>query len=77
KRRRHRGRKLKLRPTSAVGGPGTIKLRLRLTKHAKRKLRRTGKLKVRARITFTPQGGLANTRTIKLKIRSKHHTHRH
>jgi hypothetical protein len=71
RRRPHRGRKLKLRPSSASGGPGTIKVRLRLTKHAKRKLRRTGKLKVRARITFTPQGGLANSRTAKLKLKLK------
>jgi hypothetical protein len=34
-------------------------------------LRGTGKVAVRARITFAPQGGLANTQTAKLKIKGK------
>ena len=64
-------RKLLLKPSSASGGPQTIIVPLRLTKLAKAKLRRRGKLSVRARITFKPQGGIANTQTAKLKIAGK------
>jgi hypothetical protein len=60
-----------LKPSSASGGPGTIKVRLKLTKAAKQKLRRKGKVKVNARITFTPNGGTANSKTAKLKVRRK------
>ena len=64
-------RRLLLKPSSASGDPPTVAVALRLTKRAKQKLRQTGELKVRARITFTPQGGLANTQTAKLKIKGK------
>jgi hypothetical protein len=58
-----------LKPSSAPGDPPTISVPFRLTKLAKAKLRRKGKLSVTARITFTPLGGLANTQTAKLKIK--------
>lgn len=42
-----------------------------LSKLAKQRLRQKGKVTVGARITFTPQGGLANTQKAKLKIKGK------
>jgi hypothetical protein len=59
-----------VRPASAEGGPGTITIALRLTKPAKSKLRRAGKVKIPARITFSPVGGLPNTQAVKLKVKS-------
>jgi hypothetical protein len=67
-----RKRRLLLKPSSASGGPGVIVVPLRLSKLAKAILGKTHKVKVRARITFTPLGALANTQTAKLKIRTKH-----
>jgi hypothetical protein len=64
-------RRLLLKSSDSSGDPPTITARLHLSKLAKQRLRRTGKVAVRARITFAPQGGLANTQTAKLKIRSK------
>jgi Kelch motif protein len=69
--KKQRKRKLLLNASGASGDPPTIKVQLRLTRLAKQRLRRKGKVTVRARITFAPQGGLANTRTAKLKIKSK------
>jgi hypothetical protein len=60
-----------LRPSSASGGPGTIEVPLDLTKLAKKKLKRKGRVTLGAKITFTPQGGLANTQMAKLKIKTK------
>jgi Kelch motif len=68
---RKRKKRSPLRPSSASGGPGTIAVPLRLGKAAKGKLRRKGKVRVRATITFSPQGGLANSQTAKLRIRAK------
>jgi len=67
-----RKRRLLLKPSSASGGPGVIVVPLRLSKLAKAMLGKAHKVKVRARITFTPLGGLAKTQTAKLKIRTKH-----
>jgi hypothetical protein len=58
-----------LKPSSATGAPGTIQVKLRLTKAATRKLRESGRVKMRARITFTPNGGTANTQTARLKVK--------
>src|SRR5215207_4567686 len=60
-----------LNPSSASGGPPTIEVRLALNKGAKRKLRQKGKVKVNARITFTPAGGVAKTQTARLTIKGK------
>src|SRR5829696_4977366 len=60
-----------LKRSSAAGDPPRISVPLRLSKFAKERLRRKGKVKVRARITFVPLGGLANTQTTRLKIRSR------
>jgi uncharacterized delta-60 repeat protein len=65
------GSKKLLKRSSAAGGPGTIAVKLRLTKAGNRTLREKGKLRVRARITFTPNGGTAATQTTKLKIKTK------
>ena len=63
--------RLLLKPSSASGDPPAITVRLLLSKLAKQRLRQMGKVTVSARITFTPQGGLANTQTAKIKIKSK------
>ena len=63
--------KRSLKQSSASGGPGNITVLLRLTKAAAKKLRLVGKLKVRAAITFTPNGGVPNTQTAKLRLTSK------
>jgi hypothetical protein len=60
-----------LKPSSAKGGPGAIAVTLKLTKGAASKLRRAGKLKLRAAITFTPTGGLPSSKTAKLKLKAK------
>jgi hypothetical protein len=58
-----------LKPSTATGGPGEIRLKLKLTKAANAKLRHKGKLKVRAAVTFEPDAGFAGTRTLKLKLK--------
>jgi hypothetical protein len=52
-------------------GPGTVSVALRLTKVAKQKLGRKGKLRVNASITFTPTGGTANQKPATLKFKVK------
>jgi hypothetical protein len=47
-------RRRALRRTSASGGPGRIALKLKPTAKGKPRLRRTGKLRVEARISFAP-----------------------
>jgi hypothetical protein len=64
-------RRLSLRPSSAAGGPPTVTVQMLLTKTAKQKLRQKGKVRVNARITFTPTGGVARTQTARLKIKAK------
>lgn len=64
-------KKLFLKASNGTGGPPTITVALRLTKFAKQKLRQKGKVTAKARITFTPNRGLANTKTAKLKIKGK------
>jgi len=60
-----------LNPSSALGGPGTIKVVLSLTKAAKKTLRQKGKVRVRPAVTFTPTGGTANTQSASLKVKKK------
>ena len=62
-------KKKSLKPSSASGGPGKLKVALRLTKAAAKKLRQAGKLKLKASITFTPTGGVPDTKTAKLKLK--------
>lgn len=61
----------RLKPSSAKGGPGELRIKLRLTKPAKQTLKEDGKVRVEARITFTPDGGSPNTRTQRLRIKGK------
>jgi hypothetical protein len=61
-----------LKPSSASGGPGTVKVRLKLTARAKKKLKKKGKLKVKAQVTFTPTGGTANSKRATLRLKHKH-----
>jgi hypothetical protein len=44
---------------------------LHLSKLAKQRMRRTGRVAMRARITFLPQGGLASMQTAKLRLKGK------
>jgi len=64
-------RKLILNTASGSGGPPKITIALRLTKLAKQTLRQKGKVTAKARITFTPNRGLARTKSAKLKIKGK------
>jgi hypothetical protein len=64
-------RRLLVKPSGASGDPPTITVALHLSKLARERLRRTGKVAVRASIMFAPQGGLGNTQTAKLKIKGK------
>jgi hypothetical protein len=68
---RKKKRRLILKSSDTSGDPPTITVALRLSKLAKQRLRRTGRLDVKARITFAPQGGLANTQTATLKIKGR------
>jgi hypothetical protein len=62
-------RRLLLKSSDASGDPPTIAVTLRLSKLAKQRLRRKGRVTVRTRVTFAPLGGLAKTQTAKLKIK--------
>ncbi len=50
---------------------GEVQLRVKAARKAKRGLRRTGKAKVTADVTFTPTGGEAATQSTKLKLVKK------
>jgi hypothetical protein len=63
-------RRLLLGASSASGAPPGIKVGLRLTKLAKQRIRRKGKVTAKARVTFTPNFGIPATRALKLTIRS-------
>lgn len=57
--------------SKAVGAPGVVKLRVR-AKGAKRStLERTGRVKVRAKVTYTPTGGDPRTRSTKLTLKKR------
>jgi hypothetical protein len=71
KKKRKKKRTLPLKTSSTSGGPPTITVPLLLSKAAKGKLRRKGKLTVNARITFTPQGAPPATQTADLEIKGK------
>ena len=60
-----------LRPSQGSGGPGQIKVKLKLTKRAASKLATKGKLKFQAAITFSPDAGIPRTETLKLKLKLK------
>jgi hypothetical protein len=62
-------KKLLLKSSDASGDPPVITVPLRRSKLAKQRLRRSGKVKLRVRITFAPQGGLANQQTTRLRFK--------
>ena len=63
-------KKLLLKHSSATAsGAGTIKVTLKLTKTANKKLKENGKVRVEAAITFSPTGGAANTQHKRLKVK--------
>jgi hypothetical protein len=53
-----------VKTVSKHGGPGTIVVKIRLTKQGNAKLRQKGKLRVR--VVYTPDGGVAATKKLKL-----------
>lgn len=63
------GAKDRLRESAVAGGPGTVEVKVKLTKPAKRVLKDRGKVKARAGVTFAPTGGVAATLATKLKVR--------
>lgn len=64
-----KGKPKLLKPSKVSGGPGRVKDFLRLTASAKKVLGETGKVKIKASISFTPTGGSAKvvTRTLTVK----------
>jgi hypothetical protein len=63
-----RVRGLGLRRSHASGGPGRIKVRLRLTARLRRILTGAGSVRVRARIRFKPLGGLPRTKVQSIRL---------
>ena len=53
----------------AVGGPGTVKLKVKAKGKTAKTLNSTGKATVKAKITFTPNGGASNLVTKKIKLK--------
>jgi hypothetical protein len=51
-----------------VNAAGTVKLAIVAKGKAKRRLNRTGKVKLRLKITYTPTGGLANIKKKRVKL---------
>ncbi|HEY6637823.1 MAG TPA: hypothetical protein VIZ61_09095 [Solirubrobacterales bacterium] len=51
-----------------VRAPGRVRLLIKPKGRKKRKLNATGKVKVRPEITFTPTGGSASTRSVKVRL---------
>ena len=68
-----KGKAKTLKPSSAAGGPGTVAIGLKLNAAAKAKLGKTGKVKVKAKLTFTPTGGTAATQVRSFTITKKIH----
>ena len=54
-----------VRSTSKKGGPGKIIVKVKLTKQGAARLAQKGKLRVR--VTYTPDGGLAATKKLTLR----------
>jgi hypothetical protein len=58
-----------LKAASVSGGPGQVKVNLKLTGVAKTALRKKGKVKARAKVTFTPTGGTAASQIRNFTVR--------
>lgn len=63
------GSKDRLKESEVTGGPGTVEVKVKLTKPAKRALKARGKVKAKTEVTFAPTGGTAATQATKLKVR--------
>lgn len=63
------GSKDKLKKSEVAGGPGAVVVKVKLTKPTKRALKRKGKVKATAGVTFAPTGGVPATQSAKLKVR--------
>ncbi len=63
------GSKDRLKPTEVAGGPGTVAVEVKLSRAAKRVVRRKGKVKAKTEVTFAPTGGTAATQGTRLKVR--------
>lgn len=64
-----KGKTKLLKRSSSTGGPGNAKVNLKLTGAASKTLKERGKVKVTAKLTFTPTGGTASTQVRKLTVR--------
>lgn len=58
----------KLRSQTIAAAAGEVAVPVKAARDAKRKLRRKGKLKASAEITFTPTGGTPGTQTARVKL---------
>jgi subtilisin-like proprotein convertase family protein len=55
--------------SKAVAGPGTVKLTVKPKGKTASQLNNTGSAKVKAKITFTPNGGTSSVKTLKIKLK--------
>jgi hypothetical protein len=51
-----------------VGTAGKVKLLIKSKGKKRRKLNRTGKVKVKAQVTYTPTGAIPNTQSRKVRL---------
>lgn len=66
------GKQIKaVKTTERKAGGGTLGLKIRAKGQARRKLRRTGKVTVRFKVTFSPSGGSPATKSFSVKLRHK------
>jgi hypothetical protein len=63
-----KGPQLLTRTSKRLAAPGKAKLSVKLSKAAQKQLAETGKLGVRVRVVFTPDGGSATSKTLKVKF---------
>ena len=59
------------RASGLSGASIEVTLKVKATGKANKKLKKKGKAKVGAEVTFTPTGGEANTQTTKVKLKKK------
>jgi virginiamycin B lyase len=62
------GKRIKRRAKTAKGA-GNVKLAVKPTGRTRRKLRKSGKAPVRAKVTYTPTGGDPNTKSKRVKLK--------
>jgi hypothetical protein len=58
--------------SKAVAAAGTVKLLIKAKGKAKHKLGKTGKVKAKVNVTFTPTGGVSNTQSKRVKLIKDH-----